>query len=85
MERQTPFVENGCDHGARLLESGQAFGHHDDVIGIPGDPVASPQLCGQSLKGDIRQPWAAHSSDNGANVFFQGEERRGGDRSCTPP
>ena len=62
MERQTPFLQKGGDHGARLLNGGQALCHHEDVVGIPGDPVAFPQSCGQSIKGDIRQQWADHAA-----------------------
>jgi hypothetical protein len=62
MERQPPFVEKGGDHGARLLDSGQAFGHPDDVIGIPGDPGSFPQLFGQSIEGNSCQQWAADAA-----------------------
>jgi hypothetical protein len=70
MERQPPCVEKGCDHGARRLDSGQAFCHHDHVIGIPGDPVAFPQLFGQSIAGDIPPQWAAHAALGGPSVVW---------------
>jgi hypothetical protein len=66
MARQPPFVETGCHHGARLLNGRQAFGHHDDVIGIPGHPVPFPQSFGPSIEGDICQQWAHHAALGGA-------------------
>jgi len=63
MERQPPFLQKGGDHGARLLNGGQAFGHHDDVISIPGTPVSFPQPFGQSIEGDICQQGAEYTSD----------------------
>jgi hypothetical protein len=50
MERQPPFIEKGADHRARLLNGRQAFCHHEDSGGIPGNPVAFPQPFGQSIE-----------------------------------
>ena len=80
MERQPPFLQKGGNHGARLLNGGQALCHHADVVGIPGNPVSFPQSFGQAIKGDIRQQWADHSSYKVANFFFQDRTPPGEDR-----
>jgi hypothetical protein len=73
MERQTPFVEKRGDHRVRLLNGRHAFGHHNDVIGIPGHPVPFPQPFGQSIEGDVGQQWAHHAALG--STFRRGVQR----------
>ena len=66
MARQPPFVATGGDPGACRRDRGPAFGPHDQVLGLPGDPVAVPPRCGQASEGAMRQPWADHAALGGA-------------------
>jgi hypothetical protein len=62
MERQPPFVENGCDPAARPRDGGQAVCPPEEVVRIAGDPGPCPQPLGQSIAGDMRPPGAVHAA-----------------------